>query len=196
MINYNGKYKVVLLGEESVGKTSILLSYIKKYFIAEKEEDEMSARYLCSTEIINNRKINLEIWDLSGNKKFKNMIPLFLKSSCCIILVYDVNIKKTFIKALKLLEKIKLYISSKTLFYIVGNKIDLYNDDENNLEIFLDNLPNGITHFFTSSKTHLNIDKIFQLLTAELYNKNINTENTIILTTNYNKSKLKSRCYC
>ena len=81
MINYNGKYKVVLLGEESVGKTSILLSYIKKYFIAEKEEDEMSARYLCSTEIINNRKINLEIWDLSGKKKFKNMIPLFLKSS-------------------------------------------------------------------------------------------------------------------
>lgn len=194
MINYNGKYKVVLLGEESVGKTSILLSYIKKYFIAEKEEDEMSARYLCSTEIINNRKINLEIWDLSGKKKFKNMIPLFLKSSCCIILVYDVNNKKTFIKGLKLLEKNKSYISSKTLIYIVGNKIDLYNNDEQDLKIFLNNLPNGITHFFTSSKTHFNIDKIFHLLVRELYNKNIHFENTITLTTNCNKTK--SGCNC
>ena len=65
------------------------------------------------------------MWDTAGQERFKSLIPSYLKNANCIILVYDISNKSSFISLNKWLIDAKEYVNEKTLFVICGNKLDL-----------------------------------------------------------------------
>ncbi len=92
------EFKLVLLGESGVGKTSIIKRYIKDEF-----DDGQIATKCASfdTKIIkldefNEKYIKLNIWDTAGQEKYRALSKIFYKEASAAILVYDTTNKKSF----------------------------------------------------------------------------------------------------
>ena len=124
--------KICLIGDSKVGKTSLI-----RFFNGESFNFiyESSQNYGHIKKKINykNKEIELDIWDITGNEKFRIMNKLFYKNSSIIIFVYDITNKNSF-------ENIKNYwyndvqtnIDTKPMMVILGNKSDLYDEEEVN----------------------------------------------------------------
>lgn len=159
-------FKILILGDSNVGKTSILLTYTDKFF-TETHVATIGVEYKIKSIKIKNYNIRLQIWDTSGQERFKSLTGNFIRGSDGIIFVYDITNRKSF-DAIK--EWIKNAESNADGFeqLLVGNKCDLNNRRQVEKEL-ADKLAakKGIKNFETSAKTDVNIDKVFETL-AEL----------------------------
>jgi len=94
----NIEYKIILLGESGVGKTSIIKKLDQKEF--DNEEITSSAPSFVTKEIkykeLGNEKILLNIWDTAGQEKFRSLQALFYKDADAVVLVYDVTSASSF----------------------------------------------------------------------------------------------------
>ena len=126
--------KICIIGDSKVGKTSLI-----RFFNGESFNDiyEPTQNNDLIKKKINykNKEIELYIWDITGNEKFRIINKLFYKNSSIIIFVYDITNKNSF-------ENIKNYwyndvqtnIDTKPMMVILGNKSDLYEAEEVNEE--------------------------------------------------------------
>ena len=160
-------FKVVLLGDASVGKTSILNRYIKKQF---------SDVYKCTiSSCIENKSftydlytvIKLNIWDTSGEEKFKSLTKLYFKNTHGIVLNYDIHNRKTFESLNDWIKIIKENSNQYVSIIIVGNKIDLErNVSKEELNNFCENY--NFLSEEVSAKNGINIDLLFQKLSKKM----------------------------
>ncbi len=121
--------KVVLVGEAGVGKTSIISRFTKNSFNPE-EVTSSSAQFTSKTITINDNKIKFDIWDTAGQEKFRAITKIFYKDAQVIVFVYEITTISTF-------EAIKDYWykessdnSTAEIFFVVGNKSDLYENEQ------------------------------------------------------------------
>ena len=90
------KFKVVLIGESGVGKTSILLRYVSNEFNSQ-QFSTLGLSYVDKIiQIDNNKKKKLEIWDTAGQEKFRALAKAYYRNIDVGILVYDVTNKTSF----------------------------------------------------------------------------------------------------
>ena len=90
------KFKVVLIGESGVGKTSILLRYVSNEFNSQ-QFSTLGLSYVDKIiQIDNNKKIKLEIWDTAVQEKFRSLAKAYYRNIDVGILVYDVTNKTSF----------------------------------------------------------------------------------------------------
>ena len=124
-------YKIVLIGESGVGKTSIISRYTTNTFDPQTLTSS-SAQFLTKTINLNeNTSIKFDIWDTAGQEKFKSLAKIFYKDAKVIILVYDITNKPSF-------ETLKNYwykeimdnSVSDLILALVGNKSDLYENEQ------------------------------------------------------------------
>ena len=173
-------YKVVLLGDAAVGKTTI-----RKKFA----EGMTSKRYIMTigvevstkdVALIYNgkpRKVTLVIWDLGGQLYFTRMRSSFYQGTSGAILMYDVSNRKTFENLTSWINEIKSFISDAPLV-LVGNKIDLrdpksseYISKEDGIRKAkeIDGLHKGTVNFIETSALYgQNVEEAFLLLTREI----------------------------
>ena len=117
-------YKIVIIGDQHVGKTSILSRY--KYEVVETAyAPTVGIDFLTKNVFLEDTTIRLIMWDTAGQERFKSLIPSYLKNANCIILTYDISNKATFTSLNKWFTDSKEYVNENTLFVICGNKIDL-----------------------------------------------------------------------
>ena len=124
--------KIYIIGDSKVGKTSLIRFFNGESFNCIYES---SQNYYHIKKKINykNKEIELDIWDITGNEKFRIMNKMFYKNSSIIIFVYDITNKNSF-------ENIKNYwyndvqtnVDTKPMMVILGNKSDLYDEEEVN----------------------------------------------------------------
>ena len=90
-------YKVVLIGESGVGKTSIINRYFSNKFSSELYKSTSAQFYKKEVFIKDyNRSINFDIWDTAGITNHRKLAEIFYKDASTIILVYDITNKKSF----------------------------------------------------------------------------------------------------
>jgi len=165
--------KILLLGDSSVGKTSILLRYVDSKF-QDAQMSTFGIEYKMKTIEINNRNVILRIWDTSGQERYRSITKNFYRNTNGIAYVFDItnrgsfeNIKRWLIDSQELDDKVKKIL--------VGNKIDLENDrkiDKQIIEKFAEK--KGMKYYETSAKEGTNIDTVFKELAEEIL-ANINT---------------------
>jgi len=178
-------YKIVIIGESMVGKTSILLRYIKGKFI-KVEERTINTNCFKKTISINNLIFEINIWDTAGEEKYHAMAPIFYRGADGAVITFDFTRKETFEKAQKWFEELNQFSENNPKIILVGNKHDLDNkcittDEARNLAkkynaIFLS----------VSALTGENVNEIFTSLTYEIY------QNKIKINKNQNKIKNKN----
>ena len=91
------KFKVVIIGESGVGKTSILNSYITEQYDPDITST-FSARNVNKLVKLRDKAINLNIWDTAGQEKYRSLSKIFFKGVDVAILVYDITNEKSFIE--------------------------------------------------------------------------------------------------
>lgn len=160
-------FKVILLGDSSVGKTSILNRYIKKQF---EDKSQCTIRaYLESKSFEYDLYtiINLNIWDTCGQERFKSITKLYFRDTHGIVLNYDVNNRKTFESLNEWINLIKDNTNKYVSIIIVGNKNDLEkNVSKEELNNFCEK--NNFLSEEVSAKNGNNIDLIFQKLSKRM----------------------------
>ena len=125
----NIEIKMILLGESGVGKTSIISRYVENIF----EENVITSHamtYVQKDLAIENQKIQLNIWDTIGQEKYRSLSKLFFKDTKIVILVYAITDMTSF-KGLDYWSSLyKETIGDDAILGIVGNKSDLYLEQE------------------------------------------------------------------
>ncbi len=129
--DYDLKFKIMILGESMVGKTS----FITRYTL-----DKFGERYLCTIGIDfqvkivskNGKEIKLQIWDTAGQERYKSITAAYYKGAKGALIVYDTTQKTSFENIDKWMSEIKEKSSKDMKLMIIGNKIDL--KDERQVE--------------------------------------------------------------
>ncbi|KAI5985818.1 ras-domain-containing protein [Pisolithus orientalis] len=117
--------KLLLIGNASVGKSSLLLRFSDEQWIP---EDEATATIGVDFRVhkmeVNGRKVKLSIWDTAGQERFRTITSSYYRGAQGIIVVYDVANRETYDALPKWFTEIDTYVSSLVPKIIVGNKLD------------------------------------------------------------------------
>ncbi|KAH3900602.1 related to GTP-binding protein YPT52 [Saccharomycodes ludwigii] len=132
------QYKLVLLGDSSVGKSSIVQRFVKDSF-DEQRESTIGAAFLSQTIKIKSPNkdndqendediaIKFEIWDTAGQERYRSLAPMYYRNANAAVVVYDVTAKDSLNKAITWVDELKSKVDDekKLVISLVGNKIDL-----------------------------------------------------------------------
>ena len=187
-------YKILLLGDSSVGKTCFFMRYIENTF----QEIHMSTIGLESkiktVDLDDGRTVKIQLWDTAGQERFHTITKNYYKTAHAIILIFDVTEKATYQNVKNWVEQIREEVSSKVVTVLVGNKIDDVENRKINKEEGEEMAKEcGISYFECSAKTGENIDPIFN----DLIKKTIENYKVLEDTTKLDsKKKSKKKGFC
>ena len=191
------KLKISLIGNSSVGKTSLCHKYVNNTF-KDTYMSTVGADYFEKTININNKEILLRIQDTSGQERFRSISPNFYRNVDGIIFVFDVTNKKSFKDVDNWLKDVNA-INPQSKRILVGNKIDLLNSRI----IYKENMENEIyknmNYYETSAKSGENVQEIFTEIVRLILNdkgnkKSFNNKNENINLNQGNKSNKIEQC--
>jgi small GTP-binding protein len=155
------KLKITLIGNSSVGKTSLIYQYMNNSF-NEIKIATIGCDKFSSTITINNKEIALSIWDTAGQERFRSLSQMFIKNSDICMLVYDITNELSF-NDLKdyWLNLVKENLSN-IIIGVIANKSDLYPEEvvhEETGRKFAEK--EGLYFYITSAKEHQSILTVF-----------------------------------
>ncbi len=170
------KFKIVVVGDAAVGKTSLIRKYTKGAF----EEDyiaTLGAQFTQHEEIIDRVNFRLIFWDIAGQPTFERMRQKFYSGSSGAIIVfsYSSEERKSFENVDKWLSEVKKHCGNIQIA-LFGNKIDLVNDEELHSSEYSDSSVEGyvkehnfLGYYKTSALTGQGVNDAFYALTKRLY---------------------------
>ena len=124
MIGKSSPYKILLLGDSTVGKTCFLVKYTEDIF-NEQHINTVGFDYRFKEMILKSgKKAKIQIWDTAGQDRFRAIAKNYYKGAAGIILIYDVTNEKSYYNVKTWISQIKESASENVIIYIVGNKID------------------------------------------------------------------------
>ena len=171
-------FKIILVGESSVGKTSIIGRFIDNKINNEYKTTISVGNKKKTYRIDNDNIAELNIWDTAGEEKFRTITKQFYKDAQGALLIYDITQKETFNKIDSWLEELVDAAPSDIIIFLIGNKIDMdqkreveYNDGKNFAE------KNNISFYEVSAKNGNNIGSTFDILSNKIFQNMKEEEN-------------------
>lgn len=187
-------FKVVFLGDCGVGKSSLLTRQVTDKFF-EFNEPTIGASYIRSKFNLENRNINLDIWDTAGQERYKGLVPMYYKNADCIILVYDISHKQTFINCTNRVNELKSCCPN-ALIFLIGNKCDIEEQRTVDKKLAEEYSKNNDLYFLeTSAKTSKNVKELFKNISKELSEIIVLEENTETII-NFNEKPIIDKKKC
>jgi len=117
--------KIVILGESSVGKTSIVMRGVRNEFL-EFCEPTIGAAFHTLSNVVDNTTVKLEIWDTAGQERYRSLAPMYYRGSSLAMVVYDVTNPDSVTNALGWMDELVKRIDNRECqFVLVGNKSDM-----------------------------------------------------------------------
>jgi small GTP-binding protein len=165
---YEYLFKIILIGNSGVGKSSILQRYMKQTF-SPNYKITIGVDFLMKSLKINDQIVKLQVWDTAGQEKYRSMISSYYRGAHVALIVFDLTSHTSF-------EALPLWIEN---FYkngpeqkntiLIGNKKDLVEErqvTQEEAELF--SQTNNMIYFETSAKEGNNIDYVFNYTAEKL----------------------------
>ncbi len=161
------KIKIILLGANRVGKTSIALRYTKNSFPM-KYKPSLGVDFLVKRIKYNNKNIKILVFDTGAQELITELRTRFYHGASGAIVVYDITNRDTFNRLDKLINEIKEELDD-VYIAIVGNKLDL-NDDRvvTSEEANKYAISKGAVYFEVSALTGQDVDKLFSYFLEQI----------------------------
>ena len=202
-MNYDEKCQLLIIGDSTVGKTSILSRFANGTF---------NSNYLATVgldnftkdETIDNKTVRIKIWDTAGQERYKALTKGFFRNAQGIMIVYDVTNAETFENLRIWIKSINEHMGPDTEnipSIVIGNKVDSEEREVKFEEAELFAKGYNYPYFETSAKTGQNIDQTIRYLVKEVINKNSgnkdnNNDNIVIDNNDLKKKDENSKCNC
>ncbi|NXR21610.1 RAB5A protein, partial [Cinclus mexicanus] len=120
------QFKLVLLGESAVGKSSLVLRFVKGQF-HEFQESTIGAAFLTQTVCLDDTTVKFEIWDTAGQERYHSLAPMYYRGAQAAIVVYDITNEESFARAKNWVKELQRQASPNIVIALAGNKADLAN---------------------------------------------------------------------
>ncbi|KAI7795977.1 ras-related protein Rab-24 [Triplophysa rosa] len=158
--------KVVMLGKESVGKTSLVERCVHRRFLVGPYQNTIGAAFVAKALNVGDKVVTLGIWDTAGSERYEAMSRIYYRGARAAIVCYDLTDSSSFERARFWVKEIQS-CEENCKIYLCGTKADLIEADRSSRQVdyhdvqdFADDI--GAQHFETSSKTGKNVDEVFQ----------------------------------
>ncbi len=173
MSQSGNRFKVVLLGEGRVGKTSILLRYTKGEY-NDRQVSTLQASYLDKKVSIGGTTAHLSVWDTAGQERFHALGPIYYRDADGALLVYDITDAESFNRTKKWVRELRKIVGTDISLSIAGNKTDLEkNRAVNEAEAIEYATSVGATHFHTSAKANKGLNEVFDDLSKKMIDRRV-----------------------
>lgn len=162
-------FRVVTIGEESVGKTSLSNKLIGDGFNP-YEQSTVGASYHQFSELIEGNEINIQIWDTAGQEKFRSIVPMYFRNASAAIAVFDIGRKSTYKNIGGWIKQFLDVVGDGAFVYIAANKCDLVDEMDVDLKEAREWAEKNKFKFFeTSAKNGKNVKMLSMELAHDLY---------------------------
>jgi len=162
------QFKLVLLGESAVGKSSLVLRFVKGQF-HEFQESTIGAAFLTQTVCLDDTTVKFEIWDTAGQERYHSLAPMYYRGAQAAIVVYDITNTDTFARAKTWVRELQRQARPDIVIALAGNKSDL--GTRRTVEYEEANAyseENGLLFMETSAKNANNVNEIFLAIARKL----------------------------
>lgn len=168
--------KVLIVGDYSVGKTALNFRYANKLY-KEYYLPTLGVEFSCQTIYVEDKEVEMQIWDFSGHKDFNNLRKKLFKGASALILVFDLTNKTSLHSLERWLKEVNRNQKNQQIpIFICGNKFDLepHKISSSEIEDYIQNLseqfefPMYIEYFKTSAKTGKNVEECFNHLAQKI----------------------------
>ncbi|MFX1296412.1 MAG: Rab family GTPase [Promethearchaeota archaeon] len=156
-------FKVVVIGTAGVGKTSIIRRFCENSFL-EGYKTTIGSDFYVKKLDLEKAFVNLSIWDLAGEERFKFVLPTFCKGAQGALIVFDLSRRRSYINITSYIELL-WQIAGQIPGILIGNKSDLVEQrtvEKDEARDYSNEC--GLPYYETSAKDNVNIKKIFENL--------------------------------
>ncbi|KAI9854479.1 MAG: GTP-binding protein of the rab/ypt [Trichoglossum hirsutum] len=176
------QFKLVLLGESAVGKSSLVLRFVKDQF-DDYRESTIGAAFLTQTIALDDTTtVKFEIWDTAGQERYKSLAPMYYRNANCAVVVYDITQASSLDKAKAWVKELQRQANENIIIALAGNKLDLVQDSSSGgaqggnpdkraihtAEAEAYAREAGLLFFETSAKTAENVRELFTAIARKL----------------------------
>uniref|UniRef100_A0A8C4Q8W3 RAB41, member RAS oncogene family n=1 Tax=Eptatretus burgeri TaxID=7764 RepID=A0A8C4Q8W3_EPTBU len=162
------KFKLVFLGEQSVGKTSLITRFMYDSF-DNTYQATIGIDFLSKTMYLEDRTIRLQLWDTAGQERFRSLIPSYIRDSAAAVVVYDITNVNSFQQTSKWIDDVRTERGGDVIIMLVGNKTDLGDKRQITMEEGEQRARElNVMFIETSAKTGYNVKQLFRRVAAAL----------------------------
>ncbi|CBJ29030.1 Rab5, RAB family GTPase [Ectocarpus siliculosus] len=161
-------FKLVLLGDTAVGKSCLVVRFVRDEFF-EYQEPTIGAAFLTQKVQLDDATVKFEIWDTAGQERYRSLAPMYYRGAAAAIVVYDVTNKESFNGAKSWVKELQRRGDPNVIIALAGNKADLeHRRQVQSEEARLYAEDNGLIHMETSAKSAQNVKSIFVEIAQKL----------------------------
>ncbi|KAK4798632.1 hypothetical protein SAY86_030958 [Trapa natans] len=167
--NYDLSFKILLIGDSGVGKSSLLVSFISSS--AEGLAPTIGVDFKIKQLTVGGKRLKLTIWDTAGQERFRTLTSSYYRNAQGIILVYDVTRRETFTNLSSVWAKeVELYSTNRNCMkMLVGNKVDKDSERTVSTEEGVALAKElGCLFVECSAKTRTNVEQCFEELALKI----------------------------
>ncbi|TKA21717.1 GTP-binding protein ypt5 [Salinomyces thailandicus] len=167
------QFKLVLLGESAVGKSSLVLRFVKDQF-DDYRESTIGAAFLTQTIALDEQTtVKFEIWDTAGQERYKSLAPMYYRNANCAVVVYDITQASSLDKAKSWVKELQRQANENIVICLAGNKLDLVTEQPDKRAVTTADAEAyaqeaNLLFFETSAKTSENVKELFTAIARKL----------------------------
>merc|ERR1711976_997492 len=162
------KFKLVFLGEQSLGKTSLITRFMYDSF-DNTYQATIGIDFLSKTMYLEDRTVRLQLWDTAGQERFRSLIPSYIRDSTVAVVVYDITNANSFHQTSKWIDDVRTERGSDVIIMLVGNKTDLSDKRQVSTEEGERKAKElNVIFIETSAKAGYNVKQLFRRVAAAL----------------------------
>ena len=170
---YDYLFKLLLIGNSSVGKSSLLFRFVENVW-DDSFVPTIGVDFKLKTLEVNGKKVKLQIWDTAGQERFKNITASYYRGGNGVLVVYDITDRDSFENLNSWLIEIEKNANKNVYKLLIGNKSDLEDKRKVTYQEGKDfATSNGMQFIETSAKTDSKVKDAFELLTQEIIKSNV-----------------------
>ena len=168
--------KVVILGESSVGKTSVVMRGTRNEFY-ELQEPTIGAAFFTTSRVVHGTQVRLELWDTAGQERYRSLAPMYYRGASVAIVMYDITQPESLVRAREWVAELGVNFPDKSCrLVLVGNKADMGEMSERMTdmaeEVVRHHTAHGsdpIHHMLVSAKTGEGVEELFAHVCETVY---------------------------
>lgn len=189
------KFKVLIIGDSNVGKTSLLIRHADDRFNPDPP-GTIGIDYRQKTYIRDKKRYDLHIWDTAGQERFRNVTSAYYRDADAAFIVFDRNNPMSFTHVPYWIQTLrdKIGTDRDPVLILIGNKSDLPSEIKHDTVQKLATEYTLSSYIETSAKSGAMVDQMFDVLLEKLIAKHANRKGRGVITLNDTVQRNTTKC--